>query len=510
MTSNSSSITRREAIRAAAALGLVTLVSPRTLAAAGESREAVRVTLVLVNDLDRMADAKGRGGHSKLATVARAERARGNALLIHAGDAISPSILSGFDKGFHIVEILNRIAPDVFTPGNHEFDFGAETFRARLRQATFDVVAGNIDERDGSPVAGLKPTKMVAIGPLSIGLLGVTTEETAALSTPETIQFRPAVAVAKELAAKLRAEGADLVVAVSHIGFADDLELVRSGAVDVVLSGHDHNLVTFWNGKVALVESGAQADFVTPVDLMVEIKGGGDRRRVSFVPRFRPVDTLEVAADEEIGQLISGYESSLDGELSVVLGKTALPLDTRSILMRREETAFGNLVCDAMRVAVSADVCIMNGGGVRANRQYAAGAELTRRDVLEELPFGNRTVLLEVSGAVLRGAIEHGLAGDGAFPQVSGLRVHADMRRPAGQRLIGVEVGGKPLEEARTYKLATNDFVARGGDGYVMLKDARTLIDSLAGQYVAGHVMAYIGSAGTVAARVEGRLVIEQ
>lgn len=510
MTSHPSTITRREAIRSAAALGLLTIVPARVLAAGGAGGETARVTLVLVNDIDRMAESKGRGGHAKLAAIAKAERARGNTLMIHAGDAISPSILSGFDKGHHIVEILNRIAPDVFTPGNHELDFGADVFRQRVRQATFDVVAGNIHERDGALVAGLKPTKTMVVGPVTIGFLGVTTEETAMLSTPETIQFRPAVAVAQELARKLRSEGADIVVAVSHIGFADDLALVRSGAVDVVLSGHDHNLVTFWNGKVVLVESGSQADFVTAIDLMVEIKTGEGGKRVSLVPRFRTIDTLEIAPDGEISQLVRGYEASLDGELSVVLGKTALPLDTRSALMRSQETAFGNLVCDAMRTAVAADVCIINGGGIRANRQYAAGTELTRRDVLEELPFGNKTVLLEVSGAMLRQAIEHGLAGEGAFPQVSGLVVRADMRQPAGQRVTGVEVAGQPLEAARTYTLATNDFVARGGDGYAMLKDARTLIDSLAGQYVAGHVMAYISKAGTVSARVEGRIALER
>jgi 2',3'-cyclic-nucleotide 2'-phosphodiesterase (5'-nucleotidase family) len=163
-----------------------------------------------------------------------------------------------------------------------------------------------------------------------------------------------------------------------------------------------------------------------------------------------------------------------------------------------------------MREAVAADVCIMNGGGVRANRQYAAGAGLTRRDVLEELPFGNKTVLLELKGAVLRAALEHGLGGEGAFPQVSGLVARADMRRPVGQRLVAVDVAGQPLDVARSYKLATNDFVARGGDGYIMLKDARTLIDPLAGQYVAGQVMAYIAKAGTVTARVEGRLRMER
>lgn len=501
-----STLTRREAIRAAAAAGLVTILAPGLPGAAAAG--ASRVTLVLVNDLDRMAEARGRGGHARLAAVARMERARGNALLVHAGDALSPSILSGFDKGFHIVELLNAIGPDVFTPGNHEFDFGADNFRARVRQATFDVVAANVHERDGSLVAGLKPTKTVTVGPVSIGFLGVTTEETADLSTPETIAFRPAVAVAIETAQALRAAGADLVVAVSHIGLDDDIALVRSGAADVVLSGHDHNLVTFWNGKVALVESGSQADVVTAVDLMLDIAERDGRRRVSFRPRFRPLDTAEVEPDAAIAGMIRGYEASLDAELSVVLGETAVALDTRSVLMRSQETAFGNLVCDAMRAAVAADVCLMNGGGVRANRQYPAGARLTRRDVLEELPFGNRTVLLEVTGRLLSAALEHGLAGEGAFPQVAGLVVTADMRQPAGQRLRSVLVGGAPLEPDRLYKLATNDFLARGGDGYSALKEARVLIDALAAQYVAGHVMAHIAKAGTVSPVVEGRLVL--
>ena len=510
MNRRSAALTRREAIRAAAALGLVTILAPGHLRAGDATTDIGRVTLVLANDLDRIADHKGRGGHAKLAAVVKAERARGNTLFIHAGDALSPSILSGFDKGFHIVELLNRIAPDVFTPGNHEFDFGEDNFRARIRQATFDMVSANIHERDGSLVAGLKPTKIIAAGPFNIGFVGVTTEETAALANPDTVVFRPAVAVATELARKLRADGTDLVVAVTHIPFDDDMKLVRSGAVDVILSGHDHNLMTFWNGRVALVESASQADFVTPVDLAIQVKRAAGEKRVSFVPNFRPIDTLGVEPDAEIAALVKGYEAELDNELATVIGTTATPLDTRSKLMRSEETAFGNLVCDAQREAVAADICIMNGGGVRANRTYAAGASITRRDILEELPFGNKTVLLEVTGGMIRAALEHGLSGDGAFPQVSGLVVHADPTRARGERLISVEHAGAPLDDARVYKLATNDYLARGGDGYVAFKPATILIDALAGQYVSGHVMSYIRKAGTIAPKVEGRIVLRK
>lgn len=504
-------MSRRDAIRRAAKLGLLVLLAPGELLA--KDAPAVvkqRVTLVLVNDLDRMSDKDGRGGHARLASVVRAERARGNTLFIHAGDALSPSILAGFDKGFHIIEILNRIAPDVFTPGNHEFDFGASNFRARMAQARFDVVAANIHEKDGRLVDGLKATKMIDVGAVRIGFVGVCTEDTAYLSTPEDIKFSPALTVAVEQSRALREAGADVVVAVTHIGFDADMALVRTGAADVVLSGHDHNLLTFWNGRVALVESASQADYVTPVDLFVEISEVDGKRRAKFVPGFRPIDTSAVAPDPEIAALVAHFEAELDSNLSVAIGTTSTPLDTRSNLVRSSETAFGNLICDAIRAAVGADIAITNGGGIRGNRTYPAGTTLTRRDIFEELPFGNRTVLLEANGKTIRAALEHGLSGDGRFPQVSGVTLVADMTRPAGERIVSLTAAGAPIDEAKLYRLATNDYMARGGDGYVMLKEAKVLIDPLAAQYMAGQVLAYVTKAGTIAPAVEGRVELRR
>lgn len=502
-------MSRRDAIRSAFKLGLVALLTPQDLLARPASNKAAgRVTLVLVNDLDRMSDAAGRGGHAKLAAVARAERQRPDTFLIHAGDAYSPSILSGFDKGLHIVDLLNRIAPDVFVPGNHEFDFGPENFRARIAQSTFTCLAANISEASGAPVAGLQRLKLVDAGPFKIGFLGVCTEQTVTLSSPGPIRFAPAVETAVAVAAELRAAGADLVVAVTHMGFGDDMALVRSRAVDVVLSGHDHNLVTFWDGRVVLVESDQQADFVTPIDLLIDRIERDGGKSVTFVPRVRPIDTLDVAPDAEIAAVIADYERKLDADLAVRIGTTATPLDTRRSALRGQENAFGNLVCDAMREAVAADVCVTNGGGIRADRQYEAGATLTRRTILEEMPFGNKTVLLEVNGAILRELLEHGLRGGGGFPQVAGLVVEADMSRPPGQRTLSITIAGRPLDAAANYKLATNDFLARGGDGFAMLAGSKVLVDDLAGQYVAGQVIGYITRKGTVAPKIEGRIVL--
>lgn len=504
-------ITRRRAMQMAAKLGLVTAITPKALLAqTPPSKATERVTLVLVNDLDRMSESNGRGGHAKLATVAAAERAQGRTLLIHAGDAYSPSILSGFDKGHHIVDLLNRIKPDIFTPGNHEFDFGADNFRARIKQSTFDVLAANIYERDGARVAGLQPTKIVEVGPAKIGFVGVCTEETKDLSDPGTIQFGPAVKIATETADQLRAAGAHIVVAVTHIGFGDDLQLVRSGAVDVILSGHDHHLITFWDGKVALVESASQADFVTPIDLLIDPSTLAPGKRATFIPRFRPIDTTDIAPDPALAAVIQGYTRALDKDLDVVIGKTSVAFDTRSASLRSGENAFGNLVCDAMRAAVGADVCLMNAGGIRANRDYAADSSITRRSVLEELPFGNKTVLLEISGATLRAALEHGLHGGGGFPQVSGLVIEADPERPLGERVLSVRVNGQPIVPDARYKLATNDFMARGGDGYVMLRQGKTLIDALAGQYVSGQVISHVSGKGQIDLKREGRITLRR
>lgn len=496
--------TRRDLILAAARLGLVTIAAPAAVTGAKAQPASTRVTLVLVNDIDRMADQGGRGGYAKLASVAKAERARGQALLVHAGDAYSPSLLSGFDHGHHIVELLNRIAPDVFTPGNHEFDFGPENFRARVRQSTFPVLAANIYERDGVPVAGLARSRMIEMAGVKLGFVGVCTEQTAILSSPGDIEFRPAVETVRMVADELRAAGADIVVAVTHVGFGDDLLLVRTGAADVILSGHDHHLITYWDGRVTLVESASQGDFVTAVDLLVTRAGDGSR--VDVVPNMRPIDTIGIDPDPELSVMIEGLGLRLDQELGVVIGMAATELDTRSAVLRRQENAFANLVCDAMRTAVKADICIINSGGIRANRILPAGTRLTRRHIMEELPFGNRTVLLKVSGRTIRAALENGFVGDGRFPQVSGMTVEADMRQPAGARLRSVSVGDAPLDDVALYTLASNDFMLRGGDGYGMLKEAEVLVDSLAGQYVAGHVMDFISKAGTVAPKVEHRL----
>ena len=155
----------------------------------GSSKEAAAApaaptfTLLLVNDIYRMGDDKGRGGFAKLAAVVKEERARGVPMLFcHAGDTFSPSLMSGFDQGAHIVELTNMIRPDVFVPGNHEFDFGTDVYFKHMRASRFPYFAANIRQADGTPVPGMKDSELFDLGPVKIGLVGIALAATPGMS----------------------------------------------------------------------------------------------------------------------------------------------------------------------------------------------------------------------------------------------------------------------------------------------------------------------------------------
>lgn len=213
--------------------------------------------------------------------------------------------------------------------------------------------------------------------------------------------------------------------------------------------------------------------------------------------------------DKEVAAAVAAYEGELSREVDEPLTMTAVELDSRNATVRAREAAIG----DAMQASAKTDVGLINGGNIRGGRVYPANSPITRRNVLEELPFNNRVVTVEIVGKDLRRAIETGLRSlpeaAGWFPQVSGMTIEADASRPPGQRVLSIKVGGQPLDEAKTYTVATNDFLARGGDGYDMLRDASRLLQADDSPMIANEAMAYLRRIGTVRAGVEGRIVLK-
>jgi 2',3'-cyclic-nucleotide 2'-phosphodiesterase (5'-nucleotidase family) len=473
--------------------------------------DPVTLKIVHVNDLDRMEEDDGKGGVARLATVVdQIRRGDPHVLVTNGGDAISPSLLSGFDHGAHMIDLFNQIGFDAMALGNHEFDFGPEVLAERITEAQFPLLSNNAMEADGTLIDGLTESLMIDVGEYKVGLFGLTTASTAVKSSPGPITFADPVETAETMAAKLREAGADLVIAVAHTDRREDNELIRKAPVDLLLSGDDHDLRLEYDGRMGMVESGSQAEFVTVITVTMDMVEGRSGPSFVWEPSFEMINTAAAEPSATLAAAVQGYEDKLSRELDIEIGTTEAPLDSRRTTVRAEEAALGNLITDAMREAVGADVAITNGGGIRADRTYDAGTMLTRRDIQSELPFGNKTILIEVSGADLRAALENGVSevedGGGRFPHVSGLTFTYDASKPAGERVTEVLIGGAPLDDAATLKLATNDFMGKGGDGYAVFIDKPRIIDTNAGALMARQVIDHIAAAGSVAPTVDGRI----
>ncbi|MEM7023231.1 MAG: bifunctional UDP-sugar hydrolase/5'-nucleotidase [Pseudomonadota bacterium] len=496
-------------MRAMRCFGASTLVLALSIGAA--AAEPVTLKIVHFNDLDRMEEDGGKGGVARLAAVVEEIRANHpNVLVTNGGDSISPSLLSGFDQGAHMIDLFNQVGIDAMAVGNHEFDFGPDTLVERIAEAQFPMLSNNALEADGSLVDGVTESLMLDVGDYKVGMFGLTTASTAVKSSPGPITFGDPVETAKAVAMQLREDGADLVVALTHTDRGEDDALIRAAPVDLVLSGDDHDLRLDYDGEMALIESGSQAEFVTVVTITMDTVEG--RRGPSFVwePSFEMINTAAVEPSTKVAAAVQGYADQLSAELDIDIGTTDVELDSRRSTVRSKESAFANLMVDAMRSAVGADVGLTNGGGIRADRTYEPGTVLTRRDIQSELPFGNKTILIEVSGADLRAALENGVSEvedqGGRFPHVSGVTFRYDASKPAGARVVDVMVGDAPLDDAAQLKLATNDFMGGGGDGYDMFVGRPRIIDANAGSLMAGQVIEHIEGAGTIAPEVEGRI----
>lgn len=477
--------------------------------------ETVKITLLGVGDVYQFDGGKTRGGLARMNAVAKAEKAANpNTIYVFDGDMLSPSLLSGLDKGQNMIDLTNMEPFDLAVPGNHEFDFGTENFIAKLKESKYPWAAINITHADGSPIEGLGGVMWKEIEGVKIALIPVAQDTSPEVATTDDWKFESTVQTAVTAAKQARDEGADLVVGVVQAPHSYDQLMLASKAFDVILSGDDHDVVVQYNGITAYIDTSIDANYMIPLDLTVDVTEKDGKRRVSWEPNFRFIDTATVTPDPETEAQVKKFQEELGKELDVVIGKTDVNLDSRRNMVRTQETAMGDMIADAMVKASGADFAITNGGGIRGDKEYAAGSELSRRDILTELPFGNKTVMAEMTGKQVLDGLENGVSmiedGAGRFPQVSsGLKIEVDPKAPAGSRIVSATFNGEPIDPAKTYKVATNDYMLSGGDGYTSFADSNVIIDSNNGKLMANDVMVYVRDMGAVSPTVEGRIVMK-
>lgn len=492
---------------------LLTASATLALCAGAATAEDVKITILGVGDIYEYDADDGRGGFARLNAVAKAERAANpNTLYVFDGDMLSPSLLSGFDKGQNTIDLTNLEPFDIAVPGNHEFDFGVQNFYDKAADSNYPWAAINITQADGSPMPGVGGVMMKELEGVKVALIPLAQDTSPEVSTTEDLIFTPTVDTGIAAAEKAREDGADLVVAVVQTNIANDRLLMASGAFDVIMSGDDHSYGTFYDGRTAYVETSIDGRFLSPLDLMVSVTMEDGKREVEWTPHFRFIDTATVTPDPESQAVVDQFNAQLDDSLNIVIGVTEVPIDSRRNTVRGEESAMGNLITDALRDATGADIAIVGGGGIRADRTYEPGTELTRRDILSEQPFGNKTVMTEIPGSQVLAAIENGVSqvenGAGRFPQVSGMAYVYDPTAPAGSRVAEITIAGEPLDIDKLYKVATNNYMLDGGDGYGALGGGRVLINADDGNRDANDVMDYLEKIGTLTTGVEGRIKI--
>ncbi len=476
--------------------------------------DQVTITLLHCNDVYEIAPVAGAGGFAPFMALLAAERARNPyTITTFGGDLLSPSLMSGLTKGSQMIDLTNAIGVQVAVLGNHEFGFGPELAAERIKAARYPWLGTNVLGPDGTPAVGSVDLQLFELGGYKLGFFGVLTPDTATLSSPgDTISFAAPPVIAAAAAKRLREMGADVVVAMTHLYFADDQNLLAGiDGIDLVLGGHDHDPISFLEGDTLIAKAGSDMHYLAAIDLHLGRAMVKDKEVVVVTPSWRFLPTAGVTPEPDVEAIVARWNTTLDRELAVPVGIAKVELDTRRGSVRSKETNFGDLVGDALRNATGAEVALTNGGGIRGDRLYPTGTELTRKDILTQLPFGNVAVLAEVNGADLLAALENGVSQvedtAGRFPQVSGLSFVFDATKPAGSRIVEAKVGGAPLDPAGTYRLATSDYLLGGGDGYASLKGAKAIIDRSAGRLLASTVMNYITAlGGEVTLTTDGRI----
>lgn len=538
--------------------------------------EEFTLTIVHTNDTHSRLDDMARQ-----ATLVEEIRAQNeNLLLLHAGDAFTGTLYFTVHQGAADAWIMNAIGFSAMALGNHEFDGGPAVLSTFASEVSFPLLCANFDFTGEPALAGkILPYTILDIDGKRVGIFGLTTEDTAWSSSPgPNIVIGDAAFFAQKAVADLTAQGVDVIIALTHLGWDRDLELAETvPGIDIIVGGHSHTLPeeypTVVERKLLNVNTASFAELQTlpgigpviaqriidwrtknpfqKVEDLLQVSGIGPARLAAIrnlvTVSDEPVRTLVVQAGEHaqhLGQLTVTFDLGLvkswTGKLisvkdvpphpvlseklavfsepiaalaAQVIGETKVELDGERARVRSQETNLGNLVADAIlwkAQVAGAQIALWNGGGIRAS---VPQGPVSWGDCMNILPYGNYLVVLEVTGKQILQALENGVSLveelKGRFPHVAGLRFVWDPSASPGFRIVSVEVFvdeiWQPLDLAATYRLATSNFLAQGGDGYEMFKEA---LNSWNLGFVDYEILAeYIESHSPVAPQVEGRIV---
>lgn len=499
---------RRSKVYAALAVALLVLaLAVPAMAADG------KLTLVYVNDVHGHIEPFTRSGaKEEVGAFAKASvfieelrKENPNVLLLAAGDMVHGTNVVTLFGGLPMVELMNHMRFDAMVLGNHEFNYGQEQLLKLADAAKFPFLGANVVRDDGTLFC--EDYAIFDVGGVKVGVFGLTTTDTPIVTHPKDViglKFLCPVITATKMVNALSGQ-VDMIVCLSHLGFDIDHALAHAvPGIDLIVGGHSHTLVAEPEvvGKTLIVQDYDWAEYVGVLDLEV-----ADGKIAAFDGKLVQItkDMPVPAPDSPVAVTVRNYETALTEKMAVKVGRTEVLLDGERANVRTGTTNLANLITDAMLEATGADIVIANGGGIRAS--IKAG-DITLGDIYTVLPFDNTLFAIELTGDKIVAALEHGLsaypAQTGGFCQIAGMTLKFDPEKPAGSRIVEVLVAGKPIVADKLYVLATNDFMAAGGDGYVWFTQSNPVFSS--GAMLRDILAEYIEARGTVIAPTEIRI----
>lgn len=470
------------------------------------------------------------GGAARLATkVGEMRDANSNSITLIAGDMFQGSLFYTTYKGAAEAEFLEGLGVDAMVLGNHEFDDGPEGLAGFLDGVSFPVLGGNTDVSGNNLLAGRLPTSVILdVSGEKVGVAAAVTTTTTEIASPgPTVSFADEVASVQAQVDEMLAAGVDKIVVLTHVGFGKDVEIAEMvKGVDVVVGGHSNTYLsasdpkrhgaypTWVNGVdgnlVPVVSAYAYGKYLGNLDVEFDSEGN-----VVFAAGDTMVLDASVAEDAGILAKVEELKGPIQEVMETVVAQSGAAIDGNRDSCRARECEMGNLVADAMLDRVKSQgvtIAIQNGGGLRASIDQG---EVTMGEVLTVLPFQNTLATFQIDGAGVIAALENGVSqvedGAGRFPQVAGLKFKWNPNGEPGARVTEVMVaegdGFVAIDEAKTYSVATNNYVRGGGDGYRMFKDGVNAYDYGPGLEIV--VSDYLAGKGPYTPYLDGRIATE-
>ena len=462
------------------------------------------------------------GGMAGRATIiAQVRKESASVLVVDSGDILIGTALSSFFRGEPDIRAMNAMGYHAMAAGNHDFDFGLDHLRTLQSSAQFPILCSNLAGRNVD--LPCKPSVVIRLGDVSIGLIGLLGRS----NFPDTfnrqvvtlLDLRDPIETARLIAHDLKArDRVDLVVAVSHEDTGEDLAvLAQVPEIDVIVGGHTEGFDGLKTPKTSdpvesmaepgpfLVKTHRLGRTLGRLELVIDKPAARDgvTKVLKATAHNLPV-TETVEADPAVAGIIQEYTKKLDSQTGTVIGRSLMTLDGDTSRTRSRETNLGNLLADLLRAHFGSEIAFVNSGQIRDS--IPPGPVDIKR-VLRILPFNSPAVTLSITGQQLLQVLENSASRlpdtNGRFLQISGMTVEYDASAPSGRRVHEVHVGGRPLEPGRRYSVATDAFLADGGDGYTMLAGAT---DRMERQLPMRDLLLEALRAGPLKASTDGRI----